>query len=88
VLDLQGARFDKLNANGLIQRCPRACCERDGANLPQHPALAGVHAHRARIGADGSRQVVTVTLRIDTPVEVDDYRSGGILPCVLQQLLA
>lgn len=38
--------------------------------------------------ADGSRQQVTVTLRIDTPVEVDYYRSGGILPYVLQQLLA
>ncbi len=38
--------------------------------------------------ADGSRSTVTVTLRIDTPIEVDYYRHGGILPFVLRQLLA
>ena len=38
--------------------------------------------------ADGSRQEVTVILRIDTPIEVDYYRNGGILPFVLRQLLA
>ena len=38
--------------------------------------------------ADGSRQTVTLTLRIDTPIEVDYYRHGGILPFVLRQLLA
>jgi len=38
--------------------------------------------------ADGSLQTVEVTLRIDTPIEVDYYRHGGILPFVLRQLLA
>jgi len=38
--------------------------------------------------ADGSEQRVTVLLRIDTPIEVDYYRHGGILPFVLRQLLA
>lgn len=38
--------------------------------------------------ADGTRQEITVTLRIDTPIEVDYYRHGGILPYVLRQLLA
>ena len=38
--------------------------------------------------ADGSRRTVTVTLRIDTPIEVDYYKHGGILPFVLRQLLA
>ncbi len=38
--------------------------------------------------ADGSTQRVTVTLRIDTPIEVDYYLHGGILPFVLRQLLA
>ena len=37
--------------------------------------------------ADGSQLQVTVTLRIDTPIEVDYYRNGGILPFVLRQLL-
>ena len=38
--------------------------------------------------ADGSTQRVTLTLRIDTAIEVDYYRHGGILPYVLRQLLA
>jgi len=37
---------------------------------------------------DGSRKEVTVRLRIDTPIEVDYYKHGGILPFVLRQLLA
>jgi aconitate hydratase len=37
--------------------------------------------------ADGSRTVVTLLLRIDTPIEVDYYRAGGILPFVLRQLV-
>ncbi|MBC7727319.1 MAG: aconitate hydratase, partial [Microbacteriaceae bacterium] len=37
---------------------------------------------------DGSRQEVKLVLRIDTPIEVDYYRHGGILPFVLRQLLA
>ncbi|MGE8567261.1 MAG: aconitate hydratase, partial [Achromobacter sp.] len=37
---------------------------------------------------DGSKQDVTVLLRIDTPIEVDYYLHGGILPFVLRQLLA
>jgi aconitate hydratase len=38
--------------------------------------------------ADGTHQEVTVRLRIDTPIEVDYYKHGGILPFVLRQLLA
>jgi aconitate hydratase len=38
--------------------------------------------------ADGSKQQVKLKLRIDTPIEVDYYRNGGILPFVLRQLLA
>jgi aconitate hydratase len=37
---------------------------------------------------DGGKQDVTVLLRIDTPIEVDYYKHGGILPFVLRQLLA
>lgn len=38
--------------------------------------------------ASGEVQEVPVTLRIDTPIEVDYYLHGGILPYVLRQLLA
>ncbi len=37
---------------------------------------------------DGSRKEVKVLLRIDTPIEVDYYRHGGILPYVLRELVA
>jgi len=37
---------------------------------------------------DDSRQEATVRLRIDTPIEVDYYVHGGILPFVLRQLLS
>ena len=37
--------------------------------------------------ANGKREEVSLILRIDTPIEVDYYRSGGILPYVLRQLL-
>ena len=39
-------------------------------------------------GKDGTTRDVRVTLRIDTPIEVDYYKHGGILPFVLRQLLA
>jgi aconitate hydratase len=38
--------------------------------------------------ADGSKREVKVLLRIDTPIEVDYYRHGGILPYVLRELVA
>jgi aconitate hydratase len=38
--------------------------------------------------ANGETEEVTVTLRIDTPIEVDYYLHGGILPYVLRQLIA
>ena len=37
---------------------------------------------------DGSLQNVSLLLRIDTPIEVDYYRHGGILPYVLRELVA
>jgi len=38
--------------------------------------------------ASGKTEQVPVTLRIDTPIEIDYYQHGGILPYVLRQLLA
>ena len=49
--------------------------------LPQSEALLRITR------ADGTSTQLTVTLRIDTPIEVDYYQSGGILPYVLRQLL-
>ena len=38
--------------------------------------------------ANAPSQQVELLLRIDTPIEVDYYKNGGILPFVLRQLLA
>ncbi|WP_312436276.1 aconitate hydratase AcnA [Janthinobacterium sp.] len=54
----------------------------EGEIKPQQLATLVIHR------ADGSSQEVAVLLRIDTPIEVDYYKHGGILPFVLRQLLA
>ncbi len=46
--------------------------------------LLTLRIHRA----DGSTDETTVTARIDTPIEVEYFRHGGILQYVLRQLLA
>ena len=54
-----------------------------------HPELKPQSEATLRITrADGQVQDVGVVLRVDTPIEVDYYRNGGILPYVLRQLLA
>jgi len=37
---------------------------------------------------DGTTKAVPLLLRIDTPIEVDYYQNGGILPFVLRELVA
>ncbi|MFN9741258.1 MAG: aconitate hydratase AcnA [Acidobacteriota bacterium] len=38
--------------------------------------------------ANGGSEQIPVTLRIDTPIEIDYYQHGGILPYVLRQLIS
>ena len=38
--------------------------------------------------ANGQVEYVMVHCRIDTPIEIDYYQHGGILPFVLRQLVA
>ena len=54
----------------------------DDALRPQQPLTLVIRR------PDGSTREVVLTLRIDTPIEVDYFRHGGILPFVLRQLLA
>ncbi len=54
----------------------------DGDLQPQQKALLDI------IRSDGSLQTVELLLRIDTAIEVDYIKNGGILPFVLRQLLA
>jgi aconitate hydratase A / 2-methylisocitrate dehydratase len=39
-------------------------------------------------GKDRQKRSLHVKLRIDTPIEIDYYRHGGILPFVLRHLLS
>ncbi len=48
---------------------------------PRQEVLLSIHR------TDGRVDTVPLILRIDTPIEVDYYHQGGILPFVLQQLL-
>jgi aconitate hydratase len=54
----------------------------EGEITPQMEATLVIHR------ANGETQQAQVLLRIDTPIEVDYYKHGGILPFVLRQLLA
>jgi aconitate hydratase len=64
----------------------------DGTELYDLPDLQARLAPRQTIPLvirrkDGAREEVAVRVRIDTPIEVDYYRHGGILPYVLRQLM-
>jgi aconitate hydratase A / 2-methylisocitrate dehydratase len=53
-----------------------------GEVTPRQDVILTIHR------ADGRTEEVPVILRIDTPIEIDYYLHGGILPYVLRQLLA
>jgi aconitate hydratase len=52
----------------------------EGQLRPRQNATLVIHR------ADGTTDTALVRVRIDTPIEVDYYESGGILPFVLGQL--
>ena len=52
-----------------------------GTLQPQQDVTLVIHR------ATGEKVDVPVTLRIDTPIEIDYYQHGGILPYVLRQLI-
>jgi aconitate hydratase len=54
----------------------------EGEIKPQQVVTLVIHR------TDGTSHEEQVLLRIDTPIEVDYYKHGGILPFVLRQLLA
>jgi aconitate hydratase len=56
--------------------------------LPHPKLLPQSKARLVITRANGETVETTVTLRIDTPVEVSYYQAGGILPYVLRQLFS
>ena len=81
VLPLQFKAGDSWQSLGLTGR-EMIGVELGGELKPQAEATLSIRR------PDGVTRRVQVTLRIDTPIEVDYYLHGGILPYVLRQLLA
>jgi aconitate hydratase len=70
-----------------------AALKLDGTELLDLPGVEGALRPRQLVSlrirrAAGAVDEVALTLRIDTPVEVEYFRHGGILPYVLRQLIA
>ncbi|HEY1150304.1 MAG TPA: aconitate hydratase AcnA [Pseudoduganella sp.] len=82
VLPLQFLGNDSVETLGITGKETYDLKGLEGEIKPQQQATLVIHR------ADGSSQEVQVLLRIDTPIEVDYYKHGGILPFVLRQLLA
>ncbi|HEV7816882.1 MAG TPA: aconitate hydratase AcnA, partial [Janthinobacterium sp.] len=82
VLPLQFIGDDSVQTLGITGKETYDLKGLEGEIKPQQLATLVIHRE------DGGTQEVTVLLRIDTPIEVDYYKHGGILPFVLRQLLA
>ena len=82
VLPLQFIGDDSVQTLGITGKETFDLKGLEGEIKPQQLATLVIHR------ADGTSVDVKVLLRIDTPIEVDYYKHGGILPFVLRQLLA
>ncbi|WP_313174056.1 aconitate hydratase AcnA [Massilia sp.] len=82
VLPLQFIGNDSVETLGITGKETYDLKGLEGEIKPQQQATLVIHRENGEI------QEVQVLLRIDTPIEVDYYKHGGILPFVLRQLLA
>jgi aconitate hydratase len=82
VLPLQFIGDDSVQSLGITGNETYDLKGLEGEIKPQQLATLVIHR------ANGETTEAKVLLRIDTPIEVDYYKHGGILPFVLRQLLA
>jgi len=82
VLPLQFKGNDSVQSLGIVGNETFDVEGIEGELKPQQDVTLVIHR------ANGDTKRVPVLLRIDTPIEVDYYNHGGILPFVLRQLLA
>lgn len=94
--------FERIHRSNLVGMGVLPCQFREGVNVdslkldgsevfdlegmdetiqPRQDVILAIHR------PSGVTKKISVTLRIDTPIEVDYYRHGGILPYVLRQLI-
>jgi aconitate hydratase len=81
VLPLQFQGSDSVTSLGIVGDEEFDILGLQGVLLPAQEVLLSIRR------SDGSLQSVRLTLRVDTPVEVDYLHHGGILPYVLRGLL-
>jgi aconitate hydratase len=81
VLPLQLQGSDSVASLGIVGDEEFDILGLQGVLVPAQEVLLSIRR------SDGSLQSVRLTLRVDTPVEVDYLRHGGILPYVLRGLL-
>jgi aconitate hydratase len=81
VLPLQFQEADSVTSLGIVGDEEFDILGLQGVLLPAQDVLLSIGR------SDGSSQSVRLTLRVDTPVEVDYLHHGGILPYVLRGLL-
>jgi aconitate hydratase len=82
VLPLQFLGSDSVDSLGITGKESFDLTGIENDIKPQQEVTLVIHRE------NGERKEVKVLLRIDTPIEVDYYKHGGILPFVLRQLLA
>jgi aconitate hydratase len=96
--------FERIHRSNLVGMGVLPCQFKEGTNAAtlgldgtETFDLIGLEAEEVRPQKDltlvirrasGKMEEIPVTLRIDTPIEIDYYQHGGILPYVLRQILA
>jgi aconitate hydratase len=82
VLPLQFKAGESAETFGITGREVLTVVGLSGALLPRQDVTVDM------VRADGTRTAFVVTARLDSPVEVNYYRNGGILHTVLRKMLA
>ncbi|MDI6746963.1 MAG: aconitate hydratase [Rhodocyclaceae bacterium] len=82
VLPLQFGAGDSVDTLGITGDEEFDLLGVDGELSPRQEVILEI------VRRDGTRQQVALQLRVDTPIEIDYLRHGGILPYVLRGLLA
>jgi aconitate hydratase len=96
--------FERIHRSNLVGMGVLPCQFKEGTNAStlgldgtETFDLIGLEAEEVRPQMDlslvihrasGKTEEISVILRIDTPIEIDYYQHGGILPYVLRQILA
>jgi aconitate hydratase len=93
--------FERIHRSNLVGMGVLPCCFKEGTNAQtlgldgtEEFSILGLNAQvKPRqeltlvIKKNGVEKKIPVDLRIDTPIEVDYYQHGGILPFVLREIL-